>query len=880
MAAPVIISYAMPIGHNESGNFDAFAGAVTIGRAFRQPFNFDGNQSTFAPGIEFVLNDDDPVPDLFAFADGFLRWTAATSSTESRLVLDFDTTAVMRHIHQVFYPQTLEAPPVRAIFQNVDKDRALGALENLLVGSHPALAEKVAGKNQTVAQFGVDKVLQRFFAGDRLFPLRVRAGDRIGVAGPAGAAAAGKRRSVFIMQDLGGQELNPFFFIQTFIAAEAPSGDDPPPVSTKSKTPLLPAQPVLELLAANAPHFPRAETDIPDGAGGTQKQIPFSFGPLGIDHGFPIDTVPKSGLKRRLISAPSSTQVAGQLLVADAKTGAALAIKSKEKATAVATISTLWSRSGAAVNAVARLLSVPAELILAILGTETRGGGLAYRLEPLKDSERALLRASEATQPLEEKYDKTVGVLANVNSVDRRKASLPKKLTEVRTEADGRPRSKLHVTLAGGTRDLSKWVDQWQAKAAPKDPRRHILFVGDSADSDLVHRPLLRTLGLVTGSQTQFDLTMDDQQLDCNRQGYKAKVDKDGNPISRQPCMNDSVDEPQLAGKTLFYDPTDACQDTPGSATATDDVVAVIPRDGVLRGLYVDAKANAGATTVTIFKGADAAGLTATSLAATLAANKLAVSNTSTELEVSAGDRISLQVKTTSGASKGIRVRVHLSPDADGQIYMLDGCGHTGASGVSNPYPLTGVKAASHVRGADTGTEHPLTWAELATATQALGGSNISPGIAQTLISAGEAALISVEKVLPNLYDSLQSVGITHRPVAAATNDQHFGRYLIDPADPNTLGWLMKEPNAILAGACHIRLRYLRRSAKSEPSGFDLPAVCAGYNTGHVSKTSKQWGVNIKEDYIKRALVFYNAAVSFFEGSPAPDPIPAVRFRA
>jgi hypothetical protein len=92
----------------------------------------------------------------------------------------------------------------------------------------------------------------------------------------------------------------------------------------------------------------------------------------------------------------------------------------------------------------------------------------------------------------------------------------------------------------------------------------------------------------------------------------------------------------------------------------------------------------------------------------------------------------------------------------------------------------------------------------------------------------------------------------------------------------------MSEQNALLAGPAEIRLGYLLLNKLTPrmppPSGFDLPAVCGGNNAG-TPNVSRSWNVNIKDRYVEKAVVYYNAAVKFFEDNPDVIPAPLVRFR-
>jgi hypothetical protein len=883
MIMAIEVKFAMPIGHDPSGSYSDFQGKVNLGpKSFRQPVTFDGKAATFVHGLDFVLDDWGPVPNLFALVDGRLFFKAADAAGPDRLVLNFHEEKVRPHLARVFHRRTIEAPPIRALYEGVDVAMTRQRLTDLLTApansSHPALKERAnlkrpngKVKKQSVKDYiadnGIDAFLALFVAGD--VPILVRPGDPIGVAAAAGS---GKRGVLLSMLDVGLQFLNPWFFLKQFVDATATG----PAVVTKSLTPLTPDQPLIQKLnALGASPEPRVAVS---------GQIPFSIGPLASFHKFPLEGASRSVRQRGLVAQSKPNKLFAQF---EAQAGSApVAIPSP--ASNVTTLRNLWARSGPAINAICTVLSVPCEALLAIAGTESAGGGLAYRCEPLHDHERKLIKASPTAAPLLVKYDKTIGVKSTALTVSRNPAPAAIHNPSIIDATDGRPTVTMHIQL-GARRTMTKW--KWTSQ--PLDARRHFLYV-DQGDGFVAR---IRAIKLVPDntnpptkvSRTLVDMTVDDQQFLCNRGGVTPIKSKKGAAAPGQRCDTRKVGQAVVKNKRWFFHPDDPCQEkAPVENTISPDVQHTITRAGVLRALYVNGISTEDVKVTVWINGAASAKLTLTMAGG---AGKAALTSGSEEVTITSGTRISYEVVTGNADVTGLRIRLHLSAVDDAEVYLLDGTGNVGVAGargnVSNTFPPTGVNENDNVSGPNGNTDHPLTWGELAQVLQADKGVLISPGIAQTLIAVAEENLIAAEQAIPDLINRINalipavpSLNVTPRPTKAAFPNDYLARYLIDPAHPQKLGWLMIEVNALLAGASHIRNRYTGRVGATH--AFDLPAMCASYNVGSVQGAGKSslWGVTIDPEYVKRAAGFYNAAITFFEDSVnPPNPTPAVRFR-
>ena len=150
-----------------------------------------------------------------------------------------------------------------------------------------------------------------------------------------------------------------------------------------------------------------------------------------------------------------------------------------------------------------------------------------------------------------------------------------------------------------------------------------------------------------------------------------------------------------------------------------------------------------------------------------------------------------------------------------------------------------------------------LTWDQLLTIVNATGGSNVSPGLLQTLITTAMSTINWLNKVAPNIYTAL---GIPAPPTTA-------GEMLND--------WLLHGVHSLLVGAAYMRIEY-----NTQGTAFDLPLVGGAYNAGHlIKKAQRRWGLLYYGDYVEPAGPYFNAAATIFNSASfPPEFLPPVRF--
>jgi hypothetical protein len=252
------------------------------------------------------------------------------------------------------------------------------------------------------------------------------------------------------------------------------------------------------------------------------------------------------------------------------------------------------------------------------------------------------------------------------------------------------------------------------------------------------------------------------------------------------------------------------------------------------------------------------------SASVTIAKNTLtpAVASTGT-IDVDAGDTLSLDVQP-EGTAMDLKVEWYLGVEGDDGIsvpanmwVIPDG----GGSAFPNFNPLPDPFSGSVLMRADR-SDGP----ENMTADQVLelialtGGSILSPGATQTLVSTAFGNLNTVERMVPGRRAALG--------IPPATSQ----------AQMLSSGWLADARNALFAGIATMRIYYNQKGTQ-----FDLPIVHGWFHGGgplEPTKEKTRWGVSTPTPtYLDILARRYNAAIDLFLGPGSPTPAPTVRFR-
>jgi hypothetical protein len=464
--------FVLPVGTGSS---------VTRGRAFNQPLA-SAPPDTVA-GVEFTLANDFS---LFACFEGYLAWTPAQgTATPSRLTITIDGITIKGRLRAL---QTLEAPVVQIIYENLDATTLQTNLEKII---NDAYAETIATPNDTSAwhpsmrqekyekkklvvahsmlkdrldSFGpspggdparkaeVTKIVSEFIAKGRpTLQIAVRPGDHLAdAAGPS-------HRVIVYMIDAGDQKLNPLFYMHLYTHAPATKIDFTGPLAGH---PLAVAFP--ELTGATAPP-PRVLVN---------SQDQFVLGPLKDVHNYPEAT------------STWNYGPTGEIAIDGAVAEPTTAETNKARA--------VWTDLGGLIGPQARELRVPCELATSLFVHESGGSQMNFRFEPLNDKTRPKL---SGVPDLVREYDKMVGIrVASVTAVKRLPA----------TKTFGEPPvTRLSVQLAESS--------PFSAARLLKSKRKRLLI-------DDVFRP---DLAAIKGSGKNFD-------FDIKEERFSGKVKQSG----------------------------------------------------------------------------------------------------------------------------------------------------------------------------------------------------------------------------------------------------------------------------------------------------------------------------------------------------------------
>ena len=209
-----------------------------------------------------------------------------------------------------------------------------------------------------------------------------------------------------------------------------------------------------------------------------------------------------------------------------------------------------------------------------------------------------------------------------------------------------------------------------------------------------------------------------------------------------------------------------------------------------------------------------------------------------------------LRVTANSGSGSLTRdytITIRMPSSAQTEAWVLDGW-VPAAPGIPGPqWP-----GAQRVHPAG---QSALTWDDLVLVVQATGGTRISPGLLQSLISTAIDAIPWINAVAPNIYTTIGTVP----PPLLQNGSPDAGGYLND--------WLIQCINSILVGAAYIRIGYNQAATK-----FDLPLVGSSYNGSYrngkpYSVANSLWGLLYFDKYVERAGPHNNALVEYFNSA-------------
>ena len=461
----IVPTFVLPVGT---------ASVVTAGpRTFQQPLATA--PATTVGGLEFSLATDFS---LFACLEGAVTWAPAAGSSPGRLTITIDGITIRARLRAV---QTLEAPVVQIIYENVDPATLQGNFETIITNAYnftltkpddPSLwhasmrQEKLEKKKNTVAHSmlkdrldalssdadrstEITKIVSDFLTNPRpTVQIAVGPGDHLADAlGP-------DHRVVIYMIDSGNQMINPLFYFQLYTHATGKIVFN----GTLAGHPLVVAYPEIN---QSTPPAPRVLIQLPSG----DQQDQFVLGPLQQTHGYPGSTSQWQYGPTGLFSVDADPHNPSQAETTRAQK--------------------FWQNLGAEVARQAKEVRVPCELAASLFIHESGGDPMNFRFEPLTDKARGTLTSQAAV--LVREYDKVVGIpITSITAVKRQPLT---------TKFGEAPVSRLSIQLSEAS--------LFSAQRLFKSQRKRLLI-------DEVFRP---DMAAIKGSGTAFDFDIKEESF-------------------------------------------------------------------------------------------------------------------------------------------------------------------------------------------------------------------------------------------------------------------------------------------------------------------------------------------------------------------------------
>lgn len=465
------------------------------------------------------------------------------------------------------------------------------------------------------------------------------------------------------------------------------------------------------------------------------------------------------------------------------------------EASDVTIVTRVWNDAGVDVSDVCSKLQVPCEVAVAVVASESGGDPKAYRFEPM---ERASIARVTTQTELLLKYDKVLGTKVTGYTATR----LPPAAT---FKAPVVTRLELDVAEAVQLTSFGKIANS----------RSRSVFLVDD-----VWRPVLAGYRTTSSRQTHHSIDVIEEQF-----------------LSSHSSGGTSPTTVRRAGKIRVL--RASVEPIPKKTRVDITVTLTVPSGESL--------------TLTIPKG------------------RLAEAVLDGDLDVDAGAVVTVAVQPPDlGAKLSVEWALGFKdpdPATPPNCWLIPDGNGTQSSAFSR-IPEQPFDPSVLVRKDRPAGLENLTWGDVATLIDLTadnsnpknkkpGGSFLSPGYTQTLVSSAYSAVRSSEGL-----GTREALGIP--PVAKAS-------------DLITTGWLLQRRNALYAGIALLRVHYNQLGTQ-----FDLPYVhgwfFGGGPLGEGVTDPTRWGVNTPTPkYLDLIGRRYNAIVELFNGLPATHP--TVRFQ-
>jgi hypothetical protein len=815
-----------------------YAGKISVSRPFRQPLSSATDAASFAPGLELNFTDDAKASSVYAWLNGRLTWMPKKDTGDEdsaglplraslRLAPNFETMTALGN-----FLQTFESAPAFTIYENMDAtdvEQALGAVIGKAYDEAASLAQ--ANWHPVLTdQFAPNQTVKAFIDAEKM-------------AGPSKQPPLTEDQAI----TAAIKEITDSFIAaeNNFIGFRVRAGDllGHAALVPGNNDPAKARQIVFHtidkgLQFINPLFYLHLYTKAPSG-------IVINFTLMGPDQPLLALYPELQGAARprpRLLTDDAAQQAfipAGwwandhELPYASIPSWKYVESPNPTKPDDVKfdttphqpaldvapsnakQVGTFWNTYGQDITTFCRELAVPCELAMAICGHETSwktNQPQQYRIEPLTEKQREKLEEID----LDLAWDYTAGIPAATDP--------PVKVTF-------KAASKVWDSLVSSSLDLTLISKQTLKKNQ---------LVSEKGKAD--HR------WVVIG--------------DAYRPNVLANTASNANNT-----LNITVPDERVS--------TTVKAPAKGSVDVTPDGLGTLARAVTLRALRARTTPPdkgpkpklAYPVTITVLFDTNP-----TPLTLTLAAGATSDGEINQTL-IAVGNVVSLRVEggaaDASLPSVSLDIEIYLAP-VNGDLVVVALGTDTGAAGV-NPIPQPWVPD-DFVRDGREGKS--LTWAQLANALDALGGSAFSPGFMQTLIATAKGVLNQINTIDPEIFTRLNI------PFPPANPSD----YIV--STETTPGWLLVPRQSFFAGIGKMWAGY-----RGHMPGWDHPRVCSNYNDGG-NDAKKRYGLLVFDDgtvlkpgedqkpgYIDDAAARFGIVVDFFAALPPDSPVPSVRLK-
>ncbi len=426
--------FALPVGHDENILSTI---QVQIGKTYLQPVNIDNYEDNYSSGLEIwlpnVINDRKV---YVSFNSSTVKYIASNDNDNFNKIEFIINDRAIREINRI--RGLLEPAPKKIIYKNINEDSVRNEMENLLNNEyqnalnttnsnnwHPVM--RIRYQNQTIKNYfdnnssnlpvAVTSVVDDFIDGEINFILN--SGDLIGDADvysnivdqiPNGVTFQDPRLVVLEMYEYGENNLSPKYYYWRLLKNAYDPQQNRRMVSLITETNLNNGEfdhPFLIALSIDLEETVNSRVAIsmtlPGQQNETDNVVLFPIGNLHEWEGTNLNNNDPSDLQWRLTNDENLDfdirrrpgVLAPNIRLCGETSGSvnvcvdiqSTTIPQQERTAIINRIETIWTNFGNDVIDICEKLQVPPEIVISVMGHETRGIERAIRYEPLTQSQ-------------------------------------------------------------------------------------------------------------------------------------------------------------------------------------------------------------------------------------------------------------------------------------------------------------------------------------------------------------------------------------------------------------------------------------------------------------------------------------------------------------